>query len=304
MGIDVNVISVENLSKSFGKKLVVDDLSLQVQRGKIFGFLGPNGSGKTTSIRMMCGLLTPDSGIGHTLGYDIVKESKQIKKRVGYMTQRFGLYEDLTVRENLEFIGRVYEINNVKKSVDEVLDQIGLKERSSQLAGNLSGGWKQRVALASCMLHQPKLLLLDEPTAGVDPQARREFWEQIHALAIQGMTVLVSTHYMDEAERCHMLGYIAYGKLLSVGTPNELIQNSKLITYSLSGNINSELIMRLKQSTGVEQVTNFGNDLHVSGTSLDSLSSSILSAVDGVSVNVSLSNPQLEDVFIHLMRQH
>jgi len=216
------VIAVEGLSKSFGAKRVVNQLSLSVARGTIFGFLGPNGSGKTTSIRMLCGLLTPDAGHGTCLGYDVRTETRSIKREVGYMPQRFGFYEDLSIRENLEFIAAVYEMKNRAAVVDEALRQLGLVERQKQLAGALSGGWKQRMGLAACLLHDPKLLLLDEPTAGVDPKARREFWDEIKRLAAGGVTVLVSTHYMDEAERCDRLGYIAYGNLLAQGTADEL----------------------------------------------------------------------------------
>ena len=228
-------IEVDNLSKKFGEKIAVDGLSLKVKKGEIFGFLGPNGSGKTTSIRMLCGLLTPDSGTGHALGYDIVNESRLIKQKIGYMTQRFGLYDDLTIKENLFFIGRIYQMTDLATRVTKTLEQLGLTQRQHQLAGGLSGGWKQRLALAACMLHEPELLLLDEPTAGVDPKARRDFWEEIHLLAAQGVTFLVSTHYMDEAERCHQLGYISYGKLLATGTPKQLVENAKFYTWKVSG---------------------------------------------------------------------
>src|SRR3954471_2870839 len=229
------VIDVHGLSKSFGGKRVVDDFSIRVERGQIFGFLGPNGSGKTTTIRMLCGLLTPDAGHGTCLGHDIIRESAQIKREVGYMTQRFSLYEDLSIRENLDFIARVYAVPESGRNVQHALERLGLENRSHQLAGQLSGGWKQRLALAACLLHSPQLLLLDEPTAGVDPKARREFWDQIHALAADGITILVSTHYMDEAERCHRLAYIAYGKLLITGTAAEVIEHSRLTTWSVSG---------------------------------------------------------------------
>ncbi len=202
-------IDVERLNKSFGHKHVVKDFSLQVRRGEIYGFLGPNGSGKTTSIRMLCGLLKPDSGHGTCLGYDVIGETAAIKREVGYMTQGFSLWEDLTIRENLDFVARMYGMKDRRSAVSHAIEQLGLGSRRDQLAGALSGGWKQRLALAACMLHRPKLLLLDEPTAGVDPQARRDFWEEIHALAAGGISVLVSTHYMDEAERCHRLAYIA-----------------------------------------------------------------------------------------------
>jgi len=216
------VIEVEGLTKSFGGKRAVNGLSMSVRAGEIFGFLGPNGSGKTTSIRMMCGLLTPDGGRGTTLGHDIITQREKIKREVGYMTQRFSYYEDLSIRENLEFVVRMYEMDRQRERVDQGLARLGLAERQHQLAGQLSGGWKQRMALAACLLHEPRLLLLDEPTAGVDPAARREFWNEIHRLAAAGITVLVSTHYMDEAERCTRLAYIAYGQLLATGTPAEL----------------------------------------------------------------------------------
>src|SRR5207249_9440226 len=226
---------VQGLTKRYGERTVVDGLNMQVRRGEIYGFLGPNGSGKTTSIRMMCGLLTPDAGEGHTLGLDVVREATQIKKRVGYMTQRFGLYEDLSIRENLEFVARVYGLDRRGERVDASLQRLGLTARAQQLAGRLSSGWKQRLALAACMLHEPELLLLDEPTAGVDPGARRDFWNEIHVLAARGITVLVSTHYMDEAERCHRLGYIAYGRLLASGTPDELVAQSGLHSRVAAG---------------------------------------------------------------------
>src|SRR3954467_1858028 len=226
-------IDVTGVTKRFGSQTVVNAIDLQVRRGEIYGFLGPNGSGKTTTIRMLCGLLTPDGGTGTCLGYDIRREADRIKRQVGYMTQKFGLYEDLTIRENLVFVGRVYGLDRVNDRVDQALERLGLAERASQLAGKLSGGWKQRLALAACILHEPKLLLLDEPTAGVDPKARRDFWDQIHTLAHQGLTVLVSTHYMDEAERCHEIVYIAYGQLLARGTVPEVIASAHLSAWSV-----------------------------------------------------------------------
>ena len=222
---------MHGLTKRFGDKAVVKDVDLKVAKGEIVGFLGPNGSGKTTTIRMICGLLKPTAGEGTCLGHDIIRESEEIKREVGYMTQRFSFYEDLTIRENLEFVARLYAMPNVRKSVDETLDGLGLKSRQKQLAGTLSGGWKQRLALAACIMHKPKLLLLDEPTAGVDPKARREFWDEIHRLAEEGLTVLVSTHYMDEAERCHRIVYIAYGTIVAGGTSEEIIQQSGLGTF-------------------------------------------------------------------------
>jgi ABC-2 type transport system ATP-binding protein len=219
-------IDVEGLTKRYGDRTVVDHLSMKVERGEIYGFLGPNGSGKTTSLRMLCGLLTPEAGEGHVLGLDFRHQAAEVKRQVGYMTQKFGLYEDLSIRENLDFIARLFSMDNRREAVDGALQRLGLKTREKQLAGSLSGGWKQRLALAACLLHQPKLLLLDEPTAGVDPKARREFWDQIHQLAQEGITVLVSTHYMDEAERCDELVYIAYGRVLARGTAAAIVQEA------------------------------------------------------------------------------
>jgi ABC-2 type transport system ATP-binding protein len=294
-------IDVHGLNKSFGRKHVVRDFSLQVRRGEIYGFLGPNGSGKTTSIRMICGLLKPDSGHGTCLGYDI-RDSAAIKREVGYMTQRFSLWEDLTIRENLEFIGRMYGMADRKSAVDQLLDDLGLKERQDQLAGTLSGGWKQRLALAACLLHRPKLLLLDEPTAGVDPQARRDFWEEIHALAAQGISVLVSTHYMDEAERCHRLAYIAYGKLLATGTPDEVLHAVRLSTWEVSGPAAklAELAAALHGKSAIAHVTAFGNTLHVTGEDEAELEKAISPYLS--EFRWKKAQPGLEDVFIHLMK--
>jgi ABC-2 type transport system ATP-binding protein len=296
------VIDVQGLSKSFAGKRVVDNFAIQVRRGQIYGFLGPNGSGKTTTIRMLCGLLTPDAGHGACLGYDILREAAAIKRRVGYMTQRFSLYEDLSIRENLDFIARMYDLPQRKIAVDASLERLGLAERQRQLAGNLSGGWKQRLALAACLLHEPDLLLLDEPTAGVDPKARRDFWEEIHALAAQGITVLVSTHYMDEAERCHELAYIAYGRLLSRGTPQQLVADSGLTTWSVEGAGLAALAGTLKALPGVEMAVPFGNSLHVSGTHAGQLEQSIAPYRNHAGLRWSLSAPSLEDVFIKLMQ--
>jgi ABC-2 type transport system ATP-binding protein len=298
------VIDVSGLNKSFGSKHVVKDFSLQVRRGEIYGFLGPNGSGKTTSIRMLCGLLKPDSGSGTCLGYDVVEETASIKREVGYMTQRFSLWEDLTIRENLEFVARMYGMTDRRSAVDSILDEIGLHARQHQLAGTLSGGWKQRLALAACMLHRPKLLLLDEPTAGVDPQARRDFWEEIHALAAQGISVLVSTHYMDEAERCHRLAYIAYGSLLATGTPDEVLHLFRLSTWEVSGPSErlSALNARLKGLPGVSHVTAFGNTLHVTGEDAAVLEAAIAPFRGEAGLAWKPSQAGLEDVFIHLMQ--
>jgi ABC-2 type transport system ATP-binding protein len=295
-------IDVRDLNKSFGRKHVVRDLSLTVQHGEIFGFLGPNGSGKTTSIRMMCGLLTPDSGSGTCLGYDIRTQQDAIKRCVGYMTQRFSFWDDLTIRENLDFIARVFEMPDRARVVDDALAQLGLVERAGQLAGALSGGWKQRMALAACMLHKPQLLLLDEPTAGVDPNARREFWEQLHALAAQGISVLVSTHYMDEAERCHKLAYIAYGRLLITGTAAEVIASQGLTTYAVHGDNLAPLAAALEGKPGVEQTAVFGGSLHVTGKDAAALEQSLRSATAAGGERIERVDTSLEDVFIHLMQ--
>lgn len=298
---DELVIDVHGLVKQFGDKRVVNGIDMQVRRGEIFGFLGPNGSGKTTSIRMICGLLTPDGGQGTCLGYDILSESRQIKRQVGYMTQRFSFYEDLTIRENLDFIARVYGMRRRREAVAQALEQLGLSERRHQLAGALSGGWKQRLALAACLLHEPKLLLLDEPTAGVDPKARRDFWEQIHQLSNQGITVMVTTHYMDEAERCTRLGYIAYGDLLAQGTPSELVAQANLSTWNVTGPELNALAPRLRELPAAQHVVAFGDSLHVSGRDHQRLESELQSFLGDTRYHWSPSQARLEDVFIDLM---
>lgn len=297
------VIDVHGLTKTFGGRAVVRDLSMQVKRGTIYGFLGPNGSGKTTTIRMLCGLLTPDSGTGTCLGYDIRTDADKIKRQVGYMTQRFSLYGDLSVRENLEFIGRIYGLERPVAAARIAIERLGLGGREEQLAGELSGGWKQRLALGACTLPGPQLLLLDEPTAGVDPKARREFWNEIHALAAEGLTVLVSTHYMDEAERCHEIAYIAYGQLLAHGTVDEVIASSHLTTFIVSardGALN-ELQEDLTDKPGVDMVAPFGTSLHVSGRDSTALEAAIAPYRARKDLDWVLSAPSLEDVFIDLM---
>jgi len=295
-------IDVSGLNKRFGSKHVVRDLTLKVPRGQIFGFLGPNGSGKTTSIRLICGLLTADSGSGTCLGYDVMKQSAAIKREVGYMTQRFSLWEDLTIRENLDFVGRMYGMAGRRAAVAQAIDKLGLAGRQDQLAGALSGGWKQRLALASCLLHQPKLLLLDEPTAGVDPKARRDFWDEIHGLAAQGITVLVSTHYMDEAERCHQLGYIAYGKLLASGTVAEVVAAQGLAGFAVTGPDLAAYAALVRGAPGVAQVTLFGNTLHVTGRDRDALAASARRLAADSAHQWQEMEPGLEDVFIDLMQ--
>jgi ABC-2 type transport system ATP-binding protein len=294
-------IEVEGLTKSFGGRTVVRNLSMQVRRGQIYGFLGPNGSGKTTTIRMLCGLLTPDSGRGTCLGYDIRAEAEKIKLHVGYMTQRFSLYDDLSVRENLEFVARIYGIRHPAAAARAAIARLGLQERTEQIAGSLSGGWKQRLALGACTLPDPQLLLLDEPTAGVDPKARREFWNEIHALAGRGLTVLVSTHYMDEAERCHEIAYIAYGELLAHGTVGEVIASAHLTTYTVSGGDLVKLAAELSGREGVAMVAPFGASLHVSGRDEAALERAIAPYRADSALQWEKSTASLEDVFIDLM---
>jgi ABC-2 type transport system ATP-binding protein len=296
-------IDVEGLNKHFGDKHVVVDLTLKVRRGEIFGFLGPNGSGKTTSIRMMCGLLTPDSGRGHCLGYDIRGQSDDIKRHVGYMTQRFSYWEDLTIRENLDFVARMYEMHNRREAVERALAELGLTARANQLTGTLSGGWKQRLALAACMLHEPQLLLLDEPTAGVDPTARRDFWEELHLLAARGISVRVSTHYMDEAERCHKLAYISYVRLLAQGTAVDIVAGQRLTTWVIHGDNLAQLSQELRGQPGVEQTVAFGTALHVSGRDAATLEHTLRTLAESRGLGLTHQDTSLEDVFIYLMSQ-
>jgi ABC-2 type transport system ATP-binding protein len=291
-------IDVRGLNKSFGDKHVVQDVDLAVEQGRICGFLGPNGSGKTTTLRMLCGLLTPDSGEGQALGFDVVRQAAEIKRRTGYMTQRFSLYEDLTIAENLAFTARVYGLDRRVERVEQALERLGLTERRNQQAGKLSGGWKQRLALANAILHEPQLLLLDEPTAGVDPKARRAFWDEIHTLSSEGLTVLVSTHYMDEAERCHEIAYISYGRLIARGTAEEVVEASKLVTLRGDGPGVDRLAHELVGKPGVETVAPFGAALHVSGADRGALEAAVAPYGQYRWREVE---PTLEDVFIQLM---
>ncbi len=294
-------IDVRDLNKHFGNKHVVNNVSMRVRKGEIFGFLGPNGSGKTTTIRMMCGLLKPDSGSGTCLGYDIQRESAAIKRNVGYMTQRFSFWDDLTITENLDFVARMYDLPNRRDVVRKTVADLGLTSRANQLAGQLSGGWKQRMALAACMLHNPQLLLLDEPTAGVDPKARRDFWDELQGLAARGISVLVSTHYMDEASRCHKLAYIAYGRLLAEGTGAEVIASQKLSSWSIHGDHLIELQETLRTLQGVDQTVIFGDGLHVSGADGAALEKSVRQVVAGKNLRAEKIDTGLEDVFIYMM---
>jgi ABC-2 type transport system ATP-binding protein len=297
-----SVIDVHGMTKRFGDRTVVDHVDLNVRAGEIFGFLGPNGSGKTTFLRMLCGLLRADDGSGKVLDHDVIRESEAIKREAGYMTQQFSFWTDLSIAENLDFVARMYEVKNRRATVRESLKQLGLTERKDQLAGHLSGGWKQRLALGACLIHRPKLLLLDEPTAGVDPKARRDFWDEIHQLAGEGLTVLVTTHYMDEAERCHRLAYISRGKLLTHGTVSDVIAHERLTTWSVSGPDLPKLTEELRQRPGVEQTVAFGNMLHVSGADAPALEEAIAPfRTDQYEWHQIESG--LEDVFIHLMNE-
>ena len=294
-------IDVRGLRKSFGARAVVQGLDLRVGKGQICGFLGANGSGKTTTLRMLCGLLTPDAGEGTCLGLDVRRDAPRIRRRVGYMTQRFSFYEDLTVQENLDFVARLYELPDRARRIDAVLERAGLADRRTQLAGELSGGWKQRLALAACVLHEPELLLLDEPTAGVDPKARREFWDLIHALAAEGITVLVSTHYMDEAERCHRIVYLSGGKLVVEGSAAEVVAHSGLVTFVGTGDGLAEAAAALDRAPGVESVAVFGQTLRVSGTRRAALEQALGPWRAREGLDWIEEPPSLEDVFIHLL---
>ncbi|MEM6460806.1 MAG: ABC transporter ATP-binding protein [Pseudomonadota bacterium] len=294
-------IEAEGLVKRFGDKTVVDRFDIRVPKGAIYGFLGPNGSGKTTTIRMLCGLLTPDGGSGRCLGYDIVRQSDNIKQHVGYMTQRFSLYEDLTIRENLNFMARMYRVPGRRQKVKQALADLGLADRSDQLAGELSGGWKQRLALAACLLHAPDLLLLDEPTAGVDPKARRDFWDEIRRLADNGVTVLVSTHYMDEAVQCDYIAYIAYGAKLIDGPAKSIPEMVGLTTWRVEGPDLAGLAAQLEGREGVEQVARFGSALHVSGVDAGKLDTAIELLQKDERYHWEKRPAGLEEVFIHLM---
>jgi ABC-2 type transport system ATP-binding protein len=293
-------IDVRGVTKRFGAKTVVNGIDLQVESGEIFGFLGPNGSGKTTFIRMLCGLLTPDGGSGTCLGHDILRAQALIKREVGYMTQAFSYYTDLSIEENLDFVARIFEVADRRGAVARSIETLGLQNRSGQLAGELSGGWKQRLALAASLIHRPRLLLLDEPTAGVDPKARREFWDEIHRLSAEGITVLVTTHYMDEAERCHRIACLAYGNLLVKGTVAEVIGSAALATWAVTGPELRELARALRGRPGVEQVVPFGNTLHVSGRDPAALEEAI-AGFGAPGREWKRIPPGLEDIFIGLM---
>ncbi|WP_289154315.1 ABC transporter ATP-binding protein [uncultured Salipiger sp.] len=294
-------IEVSDLTKRFGERTVVDRVSLSVAKGEIAGFLGPNGSGKTTTIRLMCGLLQPDGGAGRVLGHDILTERGAIKREVGYMTQKFSFYEDLTIEENLSFVAGLYQMRRKREVVRDTLRDLGLWTGRGQLAGSLSGGWKQRLALAACVMHKPQLLMLDEPTAGVDPKARRDFWDDIHRLAADGLTVLVSTHYMDEAERCHRINYISYGTLVAQGTVEEVVRDAGLTTVVVTGEATSEAAKKLRGAEGVDQIAPFGNTLHVVGRDGEALRRTVARVTAETGTQVADAETSLEDVFIQLM---
>lgn len=293
-------IDVRGLTKHFGPKLAVDRIDITIPAGEIWGFLGPNGSGKTTTIRMLCGLLRPDGGNGQCLGFDFRRESGRIKDETGYMTQRFSFWEDLSIRENLDFVARLYDLPDRTRKVSEMMEEMGLAARANQMAGALSGGWKQRMALAACLIHDPKLLLLDEPTAGVDPKARRDFWDKIHGLSARGITVLVSTHYMDEAERCDKIVYIHSGHIIARGTVPEIIQGSGLITFTLQGAGARSLAEPLRQAEGVASAAFFGAELHVSGYEEIALKKALSPYHGQTDIIIRRKAPSLEDVFIEL----
>lgn len=295
-------IDVHGLCKSFGKHQVVSGLDLQVPEGEICGFLGGNGSGKTTTIRMLCGLLTPDAGGGTCLGLDVIRQSAEIRLRVGYMTQRFSFYGDLTVAENLDFVARLYQLPDRAQVVAQTMERMELTNQADQLAKNLSGGWKQRMALAACVMHRPRLLLLDEPTAGVDAKARREFWDLINDLAGEGMTVLVSTHYMDEAERCNRVVYLSGGRLVVQGTAEDVVRDAHLLVFELTGGTIDKISKLLRGAPGVESATIFGQALRVVGLDRAALLASLEAHGSGPGIVTKEVPARLDDVFIHLLQ--
>jgi len=297
------VIDVAGLGKSFNGRVVVKDIDLHVKKGEVFGFLGPNGSGKTTTIRMLCGLLTADSGHGTCLGYNILTQSERIKAHVGYMTQKFSFYTDLSIEENLSFIAQVYGLQNRKQRVGQIMEEFDLTRRRKQLAGQLSGGWKQRLALAACLLHNPDLLLLDEPTAGIDPIARRDFWDKIHALSERGVTTLMTTHYMDEAERCTRLAYLANSELIITGTVNEVIASTHLKTWEVKGDITTNLLQQIKTITEVTQAALFGRQIHVCGFNQQRIEQGLQALSEHYDISWNMIESTLEDAFISLVNE-
>lgn len=296
-------IDVHNLEKYFGQKKVLNGLSLSVKEGCVYGFLGPNGSGKTTTMRIICGLLTPDGGSGMCLGFDIIKDSYDIKRHIGYMPQRFSLYEELTVRENLTLIANIYQPDNPTKCIKDTVEWLGLGDWQHQQAGTLSGGWKQRLSLAGAILHKPKLLLLDEPTAGVDPMARRLFWNYIFDLAKQGVTVLVSTHYMDEASRCNEIAYLFYGNVLMNGTSQQIIEDSNLFSYAIHPPYPDDIEVALKSNPSYEQIAHFGNTIHVIGKNKRDMEAHLKTLKKSLGITYMEMDPDLEDIFVHVTQE-
>jgi ABC-2 type transport system ATP-binding protein len=305
---DAPVITADHLSRRFGPLWAVRDVSMVVERGEIFGVLGPNGAGKSTTIRMLCGILDPSGGKGTVVGYDVATQSESIKQNIGYMTQRFSLYEDLTVQENIRFYASIYGLAGRKRKtrIEEVLSETGLAARRDQIAGTLSGGWKQRVALASSTIHRPPLLFLDEPTAGVDPVSRRDFWDQIHRIAAEGTTVLVTTHYMDEAERCHRLAFIFGGVLLATGTPSEIVAQRQLSMIDVETARSVQAAELLRQTPGVEEVNHFGEKLRVALRRVDHAEDYVrrtLTAAGIVFTRCDTSRANVEDAFVSMVRE-
>jgi ABC-2 type transport system ATP-binding protein len=301
------IIEAEHLSRRFGALWAVRDVSLRVERGEVFGVLGPNGAGKSTTIRMLCGILDPTGGRGTVVGFDIGREAEKIKERIGYMTQRFSLYEDLTVFENLWFFAGIYGVPRARRRarVAQVIEHSGLGERHKQLAGTLSGGWKQRVALASATIHEPPLLFLDEPTAGVDPVSRREFWDQIHRIASAGTTVLMTTHYMDEAERCHRLAFVFRGELLDTGTPAEIVARRHLRVAEVEVVRSTEAADALRTHGAVDEVAHYGNELRVAtrgGVDPREVIDATLPPLGIEGRRYREARPTVEDAFVAMVR--
>lgn len=294
------IINVSHLHKRFNDFVAVKDISLQVKRGEIFGFLGPNGSGKTTTIRMLCGLLTPTSGSGTCLGYNMLTESSAIKKHVGYIPQHFSLYKFLTVQENIILMAELYGIKDRKEKAIDVMDKLELLSRKDQLSGTLSGGYKQRLSLACALIHDPFLLLMDEPTASVDPTSRRDFWQIMHSLSSEGMTILLSTHNMDEVERCHRLAYVCDGQFLMSGSIKDIIHTVNLTTWEVTGSNLILLAKQLESTPGIDQVITFFDTLHVSSKDKNSLLEGIHPYLHANDYQWREVASTLDDVFIWL----
>ncbi|WP_298628188.1 ABC transporter ATP-binding protein [uncultured Legionella sp.] len=302
MSDDNLIINVKNLSKKFAGHTAVTGVDLQVKPGEIYGFLGPNGSGKTTTIRMLCGLLTPDSGSGTCLGYNILTQSKTIRKHVGYLPQFFSLYKQLTVYENILFMAELYGVLDREQATQNLMKHLGLSAKKDHHAGGLSGGWKQRLALACALIHQPFLLLLDEPTASVDAESRMDFWEIMRDLSAEGMTILLSSHNMDEIERCHRISYISNGHLLSSGHIKEIIKNINLLTWEVQGSNLLLLAKQLEITAGVDQVTILRDSLHISSKDHEALNKAIQPYQANPNFSWNIIEPLLDDVFVWITK--